>query len=137
MGLTVKVVELANVTKRFGDIAAVDQLSFHVETGQIISLLGPSGCGKTTTLRLIAGFETPDSGSVSISGQSMAGKRPYERNVGLLFPDYALFPHMTVAKNVSYGMRQRGFSRIEISKRLNEMLELVKLEGFEQRRPRS
>ena len=116
-------------------MTAVDRVSFAVDTGATIALLGPSGCGKTTTLRLIAGFETPDSGTLTIGGQSMVGKRPYERNVGLLFQDYALFPHMTVVQNVSYGLRQRGFEKARISQRANEMLELVKLTGFEQRRP--
>jgi putative spermidine/putrescine transport system ATP-binding protein/putrescine transport system ATP-binding protein len=130
-----KIVELQNVTKRFGDLAAVDDISLEARRGQIVSLLGPSGCGKTTTLRLIAGFETPDEGSVLIGGQDMGGKRPYERNVGLLFQDYALFPHMTVEDNISYGMRHRGVERSSIPKRTAEMLNLVKLNGFEKRRP--
>ncbi len=131
----VNVVEVRDVSKRFGRETAVDQVSFGVESESIIALLGPSGCGKTTTLRLIAGFETPDSGTIAISGRSMAGKRPYERNIGLLFQDYALFPHMTVVQNVRYGLHQRGFEKARISRRANEMLELVKLTGFEQRRP--
>ena len=130
-----KVVELQNVTKRFGNIVAVDNISFEVRRGKIVSLLGPSGCGKTTTLRLIAGFEIPDEGSVSISGEDMHGKRPYERNVGLLFQDYALFPHMTVEQNIAYGMRHRGIDRSSIPRRTGEMLDLVKLMGFEKRRP--
>ena len=130
-----KVVEVSGVTKRFGDVTAVDDVSFEVREGQIISLLGPSGCGKTTTLRLIAGFETPDTGQVTLKGQDMKGKRPYERNVGLLFQDYALFPHMTVEQNVSYGLRHRGFARDTIPRRAAEMLELVKLTGLEKRRP--
>ena len=129
------VVELQNVTKRFGDITAVDNISLEVRRGQIVSLLGPSGCGKTTTLRLIAGFEEPDEGSVSISGTNMIGKRPYERNVGLLFQDYALFPHMTVEENIGYGMRHRGVNENSVPGRTAEMLELVKLSGFEKRRP--
>ena len=108
------VVELRNVTKRFGDLAAVDGMSLEVRRGQIVSLLGPSGCGKTTTLRLIAGFEAPDDGAVLIGGKDMRRKRPYERNVGLLFQDYALFPHMTVEENVAYGMRHRGVERSSI-----------------------
>ena len=130
-----KIVELQGVTKRFGDVTAVDDISLEVRQGQIISLLGPSGCGKTTTLRVIAGFETPDSGSVLITGEDMVGKRPYERNVGLLFQDYALFPHMTVEQNVSYGMRHRGFDKREIPQRTADKLELVKLTGLEDRRP--
>ena len=130
-----KVVELKGVTKRFGDVTAVDTISLEVRDGQIISLLGPSGCGKTTTLRVIAGFEMPDTGEVLIRGQEQKGKRPYERNVGLLFQDYALFPHMTVEQNVSYGMRHRGFDKREIPRRTADKLELVKLTGLEDRRP--
>jgi putative spermidine/putrescine transport system ATP-binding protein/putrescine transport system ATP-binding protein len=130
-----KIVEAKNLTKRFGDVVAVDSASFVVHKGQIISLLGPSGCGKTTTLRLIAGFERPDEGQVLISGEDMLDRRPYERNVGLLFQDYALFPHMTVAQNVAYGMKHRGFERQEIPDRTAAKLELVKLTGLEDRRP--
>ena len=130
-----KIVEVNAVSKRFGDVVAVDDIGFEVGQAEIISLLGPSGCGKTTTLRLIAGFESPDSGRIAIAGQDMQGKRPYERNVGLLFQDYALFPHMTVEQNVAYGLRHRGFDRSVIPRRTGEMLELVKLSGLEKRRP--
>ena len=130
-----KVVELINVTKRFGETTAVDSVSLEVHRGETLSLLGPSGCGKTTTLRLIAGFEDPDEGTILISGRDMRGRRPYERNVGLLFQDYALFPHMTVEENISYGMRHRGMARAEVPERTKKMLELVKLNGFEKRRP--
>ena len=129
------VVELRNVTKRFGGLAAVDGVSLEVRRGQIVSLLGPSGCGKTTTLRLIAGFESPDEGTVLIGGRDVRGKRPYERNVGLLFQDYALFPHMTVEQNIAYGMRHRGIERSSIPGHTAEMLSLVKLDGFERRWP--
>ena len=129
------VVELANVTKRFGNFIAVDDVSFSIAKGDIVSLLGPSGCGKTTTLRMISGFEDPEEGQVRISGADMKGKRPYERNVGLLFQDYALFPHMTVSQNVAYGLKYRGFEAKGIPGRVSEMLELVKLTGFEGRRP--
>src|SRR5579862_4157028 len=88
------IVELRDVVKRYGPTLALDGISFAVEPGQIVALLGPSGCGKTTTLRIIAGFEHPNSGTLTIDGVEMAGRRPYERNVGLLFQDYALFPHM-------------------------------------------
>ena len=129
------VLELNNVTKRYGTIAAVDNASFCVDSGQILSLLGPSGCGKTTTLRLISGFEDPNEGSIHILDQEMKGRRPYERNVGLLFQDYALFPHMTVHQNVAYGLKQRGYDKQKIPARVRDMLELVKLWGFEKRRP--
>ena len=129
------VVQLENVTKRFGSFTAVHEASFSLEKGGILSLLGPSGCGKTTTLRMIAGFEDPCEGDVVISGQSMLGKRPYERNVGLLFQDYALFPHMSVEQNVAYGLKRRRYDQNRIRNRVGEMLELVKLVGFENRRP--
>jgi putative spermidine/putrescine transport system ATP-binding protein/putrescine transport system ATP-binding protein len=128
------VVELREVTRQFGKFA-VDRISFEVRRGQIVSLLGPSGCGKTTTLRLIAGFETPDAGCVLISGHDMRGKRPYERNVGLLFQDYALFPHMTVMENVAFGLRHRGFDKREIPDRTAQKLELVRLAHLADRRP--
>ncbi len=131
-----KIIELIDVTKRFAGFTAVAELSFHVEKGAILSLLGPSGCGKTTTLRLISGFEALDEGRIVISGQDMHGRRPYERNVGLLFQDYALFPHMTVKQNIAYGLKHRGHDKRQIPKRTAEMLELVKLSGLEDRRPR-
>jgi ABC-type Fe3+/spermidine/putrescine transport system ATPase subunit len=133
--MTTQVLELRNVSKRFGEHLALDDVSFSVAAGGIISLLGPSGCGKTTTLRTIAGFETPDSGQVLIAGQGMVRKRPYERNVGLLFQDYALFPHMTVAQNVAYGLRYRGVNRADAEKRTADMLGLVKLTDYGARRP--
>jgi putative spermidine/putrescine transport system ATP-binding protein/putrescine transport system ATP-binding protein len=129
------VIEFRNVIKRFGATAAVDDVTFAVGAGETVSLLGPSGCGKTTTLRLISGFEDPDEGVIEIAGESMVGKRPYERNVGLLFQHYALFPHMTVAENVAYGLKHRHWPRIEIAGRVREMLRLVQLQGFEDRRP--
>src|SRR5262245_31925953 len=104
------VLELSTVSKRYGQELAVDNISFQVQEGQIMSLLGPSGCGKTTTLRLIAGFEVVEGGDIRIRGQSVRNKRPYERNVGLVFQDYALFPHMNVEQNIIFGMRERGVS---------------------------
>ncbi|MER8543330.1 ABC transporter ATP-binding protein [Mesorhizobium sp. M1334] len=129
------VLELSHVTKRYGAFVAVENVSFTVEKGQILSLLGPSGCGKTTTLRLIAGFENANEGAVMFSGVDMKGRRPYERNVGLLFQDYALFPHMTVVENVAYGLKHRNFEKARIPDRVAEMLSLVRLKGFEDRRP--
>jgi putative spermidine/putrescine transport system ATP-binding protein/putrescine transport system ATP-binding protein len=129
------VIEFREVAKRFGQVAAVDGVTFTVALGETVSLLGPSGCGKTTTLRLISGFEEPDEGSIDIEGVSMIGKRPYERNVGLLFQHYALFPHMTVAENVAYGLKHRGWPKAEIAGRVGEMLRLVQLQGFEGRSP--
>src|SRR3954470_15528376 len=95
---------LCDVVKRFGSHAAVDGLSLDVAEGEIMALLGPSGCGKTTTLRVIAGFETLDHGKIAILGQDVAGLAPYRRNIGLVFQDYALFPHMSVAANIEYGL---------------------------------
>jgi putative spermidine/putrescine transport system ATP-binding protein/putrescine transport system ATP-binding protein len=129
------IVELRNVVKRFGSTVALDGISFSIEAGQIVSLLGPSGCGKTTTLRMIAGFEHPDSGSLTIAGIEMKGKRPYERNVGLLFQDYALFPHMTVKENISYGPRIRRLPSKEVDQRVSSLIELTRLAGLGARRP--
>ncbi|MGV8984735.1 MAG: ABC transporter ATP-binding protein [Cypionkella sp.] len=129
------VIRFDTVTKRFGNLAAVDGISFSAAAGETVALLGPSGCGKTTTLRLIAGFEDPDRGSIEIGGESMVGKRPYERNVGLLFQHYALFPHMTVTENIAYGLKHRHWPKAEIAARVDEMLRLVHLSGFGARRP--
>ncbi len=129
------VLELRQVSKRYGGMPAVADVSFSVRSGQILALLGPSGCGKTTTLRMIAGFVEPDSGSIEIGGRDMRDVRPHERNVGLVFQDYALFPHLTVEQNVAYGLRQRGDDRDAIARRVGEMLALVHLEGFGDRRP--
>ncbi|WP_244571413.1 ABC transporter ATP-binding protein [Mesorhizobium carmichaelinearum] len=129
------VLQLSHVTKRYGAFIAVDDISFSVEKGKILSLLGPSGCGKTTTLRMISGFEVANEGAVMFSGIDMKGRRPYERNVGLLFQDYALFPHMTVVENIAYGLKHRKFDKAKIPDRVAEMVSLVKLKGFEHRRP--
>jgi putative spermidine/putrescine transport system ATP-binding protein/putrescine transport system ATP-binding protein len=128
-------IRLTEVSKSFGTVLAVDRVSFDVLRGQIACLLGPSGCGKTTTLRLIAGFEFLDGGEISISGRTMTRERPYERNIGLLFQDYALFPHMTVLGNVCYGLKHRGYPKERMASRADEMLQLVKLTGFERRYP--
>ena len=129
------IIRFDTVTKRFGSLAAVDGISFSAEAGETVALLGPSGCGKTTTLRLIAGFEDPDQGRIEIAGDSMIGKRPYERNVGLLFQHYALFPHMSVAENIAYGLKHRRWPKADIAARVAEMLRLVQLDGFGSRRP--
>ncbi|MER8594294.1 ABC transporter ATP-binding protein [Mesorhizobium sp. M1182] len=129
------VLELKDVTKRYGEFTAVDAVSLKIEKGKVLSLLGPSGCGKTTTLRIIAGFTSPDSGTVEIAGDNVGHLKPYERNVGLLFQDYALFPHMTVAQNVAYGMHHRGTLKSEIPSRVKQMMSLVQLGGMETRYP--
>jgi putative spermidine/putrescine transport system ATP-binding protein/putrescine transport system ATP-binding protein len=129
------ILEVCNIVKRYGSVTAVDGLSFSVQRGQCVSLLGPSGCGKTSTLRVIAGFEEADQGGVLIGGQDMRGKRPYERTIGIVFQDYALFPHMTVKQNILYGMRHRGVERREMGQRLDKILALMQLSGYEGRRP--
>ncbi|GLK74605.1 ABC transporter ATP-binding protein [Ancylobacter dichloromethanicus] len=129
------VLELQNITKRFGGAAAVDNVSFEVGRGEIVALLGPSGCGKTTTLRMIAGFEWADEGRIFIGDADMALRQPYDRNVGLVFQDYALFPHMSVAQNIAFGMKNRGVPRAEIGRRIGEVLGQVQLPGIAERRP--
>jgi len=128
-------VELINISKSFGPIQAVSDCSFNVGSGEVLSLLGPSGCGKTTILRMIAGFEVPTSGRILIAGQDMVGRRPYERNIGIVFQDYALFPHLTVEQNVGYGLRYHGAPSAEAHARVSEMLQLVQLEHLRARRP--
>ena len=129
-------VELTNVTKRFGTMVAVDQLNLYVEPGEFLSLLGPSGCGKTTTLRMLAGFEQPDEGFIRISGEYVQGIPPYKRDVNTVFQAYALFPHMTVAENVAYGLRQKRVPKSEVASRVNEALGMVKMTKLAERRPR-
>ena len=128
------VVECRDLTKRFGPVIAVDAVDLDVRSGELLALLGPSGCGKTTTLRLIAGFERPDTGSIVLDGSVVAGERfvsPERRRVGIVFQDYALFPHLSVAKNVAYGLRDRA-SR---GRRVAEMLDLVGLAAMADREP--
>ncbi len=129
-------VELTNVTKRFGTMVAVDQLNLYVQPGEFLSLLGPSGCGKTTTLRMLAGFEQPDEGFIRISGEYVQGIPPYKRDVNTVFQAYALFPHMTVAENVAYGLRQKGVHKSEIATRVSEALDMVKMTKLAARKPR-
>ncbi|MBT4891031.1 MAG: ABC transporter ATP-binding protein [Rhodospirillales bacterium] len=129
-------IQFVGVTKRFGNVAAVDNVDLSVESGAFFSFLGPSGCGKTTSLRMIAGFEQPTEGNVYINGQSVVGIPPHKRHVNMVFQQYALFPHMDVADNIGYGLRQRAPrpSKSEIAKRVDETLELVRLEGYGNRR---
>ncbi len=128
-------VVLERVTKRYGDVLAVDDLSLAVAPGEFLSLLGPSGCGKTTTLRMLAGFEEPDRGSIRISGANVVGVPPYKRNVNTVFQAYALFPHMTVAENVAYGLQQRRVPKAEIRVRVSEALAMVQMRSFADRKP--
>jgi putative spermidine/putrescine transport system ATP-binding protein len=128
-------VRLVGVRKTYGDVVAVDHVDLEVEAGEFFTLLGPSGSGKTTTLRLIAGFERPDQGVIELSGVDVTGRAPYERDVNTVFQDYALFPHMTVADNVAYGLRVKGVPRAERNRRVEEILRVVRLPGVANRKP--
>jgi spermidine/putrescine ABC transporter ATP-binding subunit len=128
-------VELEGVTKRFGAVTAVSEVSLEVAQGEVLALLGPSGCGKTTTLRMIAGFEDPDAGLVRIKGQVVNDLPTYRRNLGMVFQHYALFPHMTVFHNVAFGLRMRGTGRAETRRRVADAMALVRLQGLEGRFP--
>jgi spermidine/putrescine transport system ATP-binding protein len=128
-------VQLHNLVKRFGDVTAVDGIDLLVAGGEFFSLLGPSGCGKTTTLRLIAGFERPTSGSIVLDGADMAQTPPHKRRVNTVFQSYALFPHLNVYDNVAFGLRFKDVSREDSRRRVQEALTLVQLEGFEKRKP--
>lgn len=127
-------VELDRVVKRYGEATAVDGVTLSIEPGEFISLLGPSGCGKTTTLRMIAGFERPDAGDIRISGRSVLGAPPYRRDVNTVFQAYALFPHMSVAENVAYGLQQRRTPKAELRERVSQALDLVQMRRFADRR---
>ena len=126
---------LDRVTRSFGSVRAVDDVSLQIAEGEFFSLLGPSGCGKTTTLRVIAGFEEPDEGRVLLDGEDVTFVSPRKRNVNMVFQDYALFPHMSVAENVAFGLKLKRFGGEEIRDRIAEMLTVVQLEGYDQRSP--
>jgi spermidine/putrescine transport system ATP-binding protein len=128
-------VVLDRVTKIYGDTAAVENLSLEIEPGEFLSLLGPSGCGKTTTLRMIAGFEHPNAGDITISGKSVLGLPPYKRNVNTVFQAYALFPHMTIANNVAYGLQQKRVRKSEIRERVDNALDMVQMRKYADRKP--
>jgi putative spermidine/putrescine transport system ATP-binding protein len=128
-------VRLVGVRKTYGDVVAVDHVDLEIEAGEFFTLLGPSGSGKTTTLRLIAGFERPDEGRVELSGADVTNRAPYERDVNTVFQDYALFPHMTVAENVAYGLRVKKVARAERKRRVDEILRVVRLPDVAGRKP--
>jgi len=128
-------VRIEGVSKKFGDFVAVDDVSLQVSRGEIFCLLGGSGSGKTTLLRMLAGFETPTAGKIYLDGQDLSTVAPYERPVNMMFQSYALFPHMTVAKNVAFGLEQEHLGRAEIGRRVGEMLEIVKMSQFAARKP--
>jgi putrescine transport system ATP-binding protein len=127
--------EISEATKRFGAVAAVDRVSLSIERGEFFALLGPSGCGKTTLLRLIAGFEAPDHGRIVIDGADVTAVPPYARPVNMMFQSYALFPHLDVAGNIAFGLKQEGMPRRRRAARVEEMLALVQMSGFARRRP--
>ncbi|MEO0637100.1 MAG: ABC transporter ATP-binding protein [Pseudomonadota bacterium] len=128
-------IQFRNVTKRFGDAVAVDDISLNIYEREFFCLLGPSGCGKTTLMRMLAGFETPNAGEVWLDGQNLSSVPPHKRPVNMMFQSYALFPHMTVASNVAFGLKQAGMAKDAITRRVEEMLALVKLQDFGARKP--
>jgi len=128
-------VRLVNVSRRFGSVRAVDCVTLDVVEGEFFAMLGPSGSGKTTCLRLIAGFEQPNEGHIEIFGETAEGVPPYKRNVNTVFQDYALFPHMTVGENVAYGLKIKGVGRADREAKARDALAMVKLAGYEERRP--
>jgi len=123
------------LTKRFGDLLAVDDVDFDVADGEFVSILGPSGSGKSTVLRMVAGFETPTDGAIALNGEPMVGTPPFERDVNMVFQDLALFPHLTVAENIGYGLKQAGVPADERRDRAGRMLEMVRLDGYDDRMP--
>ncbi|HHN93188.1 MAG TPA: ABC transporter ATP-binding protein [Anaerolineae bacterium] len=136
MAESIPAVELEHVTKRFGNVVAVNDVTLRIAEGEFFSLLGPSGCGKTTTLRMIAGFEMPTAGVVRIRGQEMGETPPFKRPVNTVFQSYALFPHLTVAQNVAFGLEMQKVPRKEIKQRVAEALEMVRLPQMANRKPK-
>jgi spermidine/putrescine transport system ATP-binding protein len=128
-------IRLESLTKRFDDVVAVDDITVEIQPGEFFSLLGPSGCGKTTTLRMVAGFEPPTSGQILLDGADVGNLPPHRRNVNTVFQSYALFPFLSVAENVAFGMRYKSVPKSEVSTRVGEALELVQLGGYGKRRP--
>jgi len=128
-------IRIRSLSKRFGDFTAVDNVDLDIEKGELFSILGGSGCGKTTLLRMLAGFEVPTSGTIEIDGVDVTSQPPYERHVNMMFQSYAVFPHMTVEKNIAYGLHKEKTPKAEITKRVDEMLELVQLRDLRTRKP--
>jgi len=129
------VVQFDDVTKSFGSYVAVENLNLSIEAGKFVTLLGPSGCGKSTSLRMLGGFETPTSGRILLNGKDVTRVPPNKRNVNIVFQDYALFPHMTVAKNIAFGLELKGLDNDKIHRRVLELLELVQLQDYAKRLP--
>ncbi|HYM98652.1 MAG TPA: ABC transporter ATP-binding protein, partial [Aestuariivirgaceae bacterium] len=128
-------IKLESVTKTFGDFAAVRSVTLGIDKGELFALLGGSGCGKTTLLRMLAGFETPTGGRIYIDGEDMTHLPPYERPVNMMFQSYALFPHMTVEKNIGYGLKHENMTGAERADRVKVMLDLVQLTPLAKRKP--
>jgi spermidine/putrescine ABC transporter ATP-binding subunit len=128
-------VTMAAVSKRYGPVVALETLDLEIQEGELLTLLGPSGCGKTTTLRLIAGFVEPTSGRISMDGEDVTDLPPQKRSIGMVFQDYALFPHLTIEDNIGFGLRERGVGRADIRRRVGDLLDLVRLPGVERRYP--
>ena len=128
-------VRVEGIRKTYGDVVAVDAVDLTVGDGEFFTLLGPSGSGKTTTLRIIAGFERPDAGRVTLGGEDITRQPPYSRDVNTVFQDYALFPHMTVAENVGYGLKVKGVGRDDRRRQVDEVLRMVRLDGYAKRKP--
>lgn len=128
-------VEYLGVTKRFGDNTVLDDLNLRIEPGEFVALLGPSGCGKTTALRILAGFETPSTGTVRVAGAPVTDMPAHRRGIGMVFQSYSLFPHLTVAQNVAYGLTLRKTPRAEKSARVRELLDVIGMRGFDDRYP--
>ncbi|NND20086.1 MAG: ABC transporter ATP-binding protein [Silicimonas sp.] len=131
----VPLIRIEGVTKRFGEFTAIDDISLDIHRQEFFALLGPSGCGKTTVMRMLAGFETPSEGRITIDGQDQAGVAPNKRAVNMMFQSYALFPHLSVWENVAFGLRRDGLDKDRIDARVDEMLRLVQLEKFAKRKP--
>lgn len=131
----VPLIRFEGVTKRFGETTAVNDVSLSIYEREFFALLGPSGCGKTTLMRMLAGFETPDAGRITLGGEDLAGIPPHKRPVNMMFQSYALFPHLTVADNIAFGLKMEGMKKAQIADRVEEMLALVKLGGFGARLP--
>ena len=129
-------IRLTALTKKFNDVVAVDDLSLDIDKGDLFCLLGASGCGKSTLLRMLAGFEQPTAGTIEIDGQNMAGVAPADRPVNIMFQNYALFPHMSVAGNVGYGLRRAGMRGVALAERIDALLKLVRLAGYGDRKPK-
>jgi spermidine/putrescine transport system ATP-binding protein len=130
------IIELTQITKKFGDNLVIPTLDLSIRRGEFLTLLGPSGCGKTTLLRMIAGFETPTSGTIRLDGQDMTSLPPYRRNVNTVFQNYALFPHLSVFDNIAFGLVQKGEDKAQIRNEVKRVLDMVEMNGFEARKPR-